>query len=65
MAATTALGGRQASAIEPIARTGKPKFKFSLAAYSYRDLLNGKEPAKLTLDDFIRDWRRCSSTAPS
>ena len=43
-----------AAAIEPIARPGKPKFKFSLAAYSYRDLLSGKSP-KLTLDDFIRD----------
>jgi sugar phosphate isomerase/epimerase len=31
-------------------------FKFSLAAYSYRDLLNAKSPEKkLTLDDFIRD----------
>ena len=31
--------------IEPIARNGQPKFKFSLAAYSYRDLLKG-EPAE-------------------
>jgi len=43
-----------AAAIEPIARPGKPKFKFSLAAYSYRDLLGGKSP-KLKLEDFIRD----------
>jgi sugar phosphate isomerase/epimerase len=42
------------SAIDPIARNGKPKFKFSLAAYSYRELLNGKS-AKLTLEDFVRD----------
>ncbi len=54
-----ALGGlaKSASAIEPIARNGKPKFKFSLAAYSYRDLLlpkQGKEP-QLTLKDFIDD----------
>lgn len=41
-------------AIEPIARNGKPKFKFSLAAYSYRDLLTGKSP-KLTLGDFVDD----------
>ncbi len=39
-----------ARAIEPIARDGKSLFKFSLAAYSYRDLLNAKPPkAKLTL----------------
>ena len=36
------------SAIEPIARPGPAKFKFSLAAYSYRDLLNG-DPAPLSL----------------
>ncbi len=45
-----------AAAIEPIARNGKSLFKFSLAAYSYRDLLNAKPPkTKLTLDDFIAD----------
>jgi len=43
-----------AAAIEPIARPGTPKFKFSLAAYSYRDLLKGN-PATLTLADFVRD----------
>jgi sugar phosphate isomerase/epimerase len=46
-----------AGAIEPIARNGKPKFKFSLAAYSYRTLLQprqGKDP-ELTLRDFIDD----------
>jgi sugar phosphate isomerase/epimerase len=43
-----------ARAIEPIARDGKSFFKFSLAAYSYRDLLNAKPP-KLSLDDFIAD----------
>ena len=42
------------TAIEPIARNGKAKFKFSLAAYSYRELLKGKPP-KLTLSDFISD----------
>jgi hypothetical protein len=50
-----ALGGGQiAAAIEPIARTAGPKFKFSLAAYSYRQLLSGEKPA-LTLVDFIDD----------
>lgn len=48
---------KRASAIEAIVRNGKPKFKFSVAAYSYRDLLRGKEP-ELTLADFIDDCAR-------
>lgn len=60
-AGSTALVGgflpRAARAIEPIRREGGAKFKFSLAAYSYRDLLTGKQP-KLTLDDFIVDCAR-------
>ncbi len=48
---------RQAAAIEPIARPGTARFKFSLAAYSYRDLLTGKPP-RLTLDDFIAECAR-------
>jgi sugar phosphate isomerase/epimerase len=43
-----------AAAIEPIPRNGQPKFKFSLAAYSYRELLKGDSP-KLTLKDFVED----------
>jgi len=43
-----------ASAIEPIKRNGTHKFKFSLAAYSYRDLLTG-DPPQLTLFDFVDD----------
>src|SRR5262249_44218359 len=43
-----------ARAIEPIARTPGHHFKFSLAAYSYRDLLKAKPP-KLCLVDFIDD----------
>jgi sugar phosphate isomerase/epimerase len=44
-------------AIEPIKRNGTPRFKFSLAAYSYRSLLQGSQgkPAQLTLKDFIDD----------
>lgn len=42
------------AAIEPLARNGKTKFKYSLAAYSYRELLTGDKP-KLTLADFIDD----------
>src|SRR3954447_25806268 len=49
-----ALNTRVARAIEPIARTAGWHFKFSLAAYSYRDLLKGKMP-KLKLNDFIED----------
>ena len=43
-----------ARAIEPIRRSAGPKFKFSLAAYSYRNLLSGDNP-RLTLADFIDD----------
>lgn len=46
--------GSPVRAIEPIQRKGKPKFKFSLAAYSYRKLLQGKN-AELSLADFIDD----------
>src|SRR5262245_37204320 len=44
-----------ASAIEPIPRNGTAKFKFSLAAYSYRELLDGKKAPRLTLSDFVSD----------
>src|SRR6476469_9113145 len=55
LAAGAALGtAMPARAIEPIARNGKAKFKFSLAAYSYRDLLGGMNP-KLTMADFVSD----------
>lgn len=49
-----ACAASPSSAIEPIARNGAAKFKFSLAAYSYRDLLQAKPP-KLALSDFISD----------
>lgn len=49
-----ALAPAAASAVEPVVRTGKPQFKFSLAAYSYRDLLTGKK-GNLTLEDFVND----------
>ena len=51
---TSTLPSRLLQAIEPIQRNGRSKFKFSLAAYSYRELLTGK-PAQLTLDDFVAD----------
>ena len=43
-----------AQAIEPIVRHGGSQFKFSLAAYSYRKLLTGREN-RLSLEDFITD----------
>lgn len=46
-----------APAIEPIQRSARPRFKFSLAAYSYRDLIGGKSPT-LKLEDFIDDCAR-------
>lgn len=49
--------GNSATASEPIQRNGTAKFKFSLAAYSYRNLLKGKS-AKLSLTDFIDDCAR-------
>jgi sugar phosphate isomerase/epimerase len=54
LAAAGAGERERARAIEPIARNGEAKFKFSMAAYSYRDLLNGESP-KLTLADFISE----------
>src|SRR5688572_5255460 len=56
LTAGAALAGvaAPARAIEPIARNGQAKFKFSLAAYSYRDLLGGMAP-KLTMSDFVSD----------
>lgn len=51
-AASAAAG----QAIEPIARQAS-KFKFSLAAYSYRDLLQGAS-ATLTMQDFVDDCAR-------
>ncbi len=48
---------RSVRAIEPIVRGGKAKFKFSLAAYSYRALLSGPKKS-LELEDFIADCAR-------
>jgi sugar phosphate isomerase/epimerase len=48
------LAAATAGAVDPPVRPGTWKFKFSLAAYSYRELLSGKEP-KLTMFDFVDD----------
>lgn len=53
-AGAAACAAHSATAIEPIPRNGTAKFKFSLAAYSYRELLRAKPP-KLTLADFVSD----------
>jgi sugar phosphate isomerase/epimerase len=55
--AAVTLGTSPAVAIPPVQRNGVSKFKFSLAAYSYRNLLTGKD-AKLTLADFVDDCAR-------
>ncbi len=47
------FGDTTLRAMEPLGRNGS-HFKFSLAAYSYRDLLQGNPP-RLTLHDFIND----------
>jgi sugar phosphate isomerase/epimerase len=46
-----ALGPGAAPAIEPIARTGKPHIRLSIAAYSYRKYLDLKKPS-MTLEEF-------------
>ena len=48
-AGATALTARGA---EPVQRKGPPGLKLSIAAYSYRKVLGGKEPS-MALDDFI------------
>ena len=53
-ASGVAIEANRAIGIEPIVRNGSPKFKFSLAAYSYRDLLTGESP-QLTPADFVSD----------
>ena len=43
-----------ASAMEPIKRRGSPRFPLSLAAYSFRQFFQSKDPTKrITLFDFI------------
>jgi sugar phosphate isomerase/epimerase len=55
--AVVALGGgfaaRTLSAAGPVLRNGRPHMKLSLAAYSFRQYLAGKETS-MTLDDFVR-----------
>ncbi len=57
VAVATVARPNPAVASEPIARNGNPKFKFSLAAYSYRNLLTGDKP-ELSMFDFVEDCAR-------
>lgn len=50
--ASSFLAGN-ASAIDPIIRTGPAQLKLSIAAYSYRDYLQGKKKPNMTLDNFV------------
>jgi sugar phosphate isomerase/epimerase len=52
--AAALLAPRRAPAIEPIRRPGTPNFVFSLAAYSYRELLQKKEGG-MSLSEFVHD----------
>ncbi|MEX0612144.1 MAG: sugar phosphate isomerase/epimerase family protein [Pirellulales bacterium] len=54
MAGGLAMLSKPAAAVEPIGRNGTAKFKFSMAAYSYRELLTGNPP-RMTLAEFIDD----------
>lgn len=54
MAGVGSMGNSALMAMEPIKRNGSAKYSFSLAAYSYRKLLQGNS-ATLTLFDFIDD----------
>jgi sugar phosphate isomerase/epimerase len=54
VAGAAAISPLRGQAIEPVKRTAGHHFKFSLAAYSYRDLF-GTGPGKLSLNDFIND----------
>ena len=58
MLATTPTQPPRAQAIEPIRReVGGSKYKLTLAGYSYRNLLTGKNP-QCTLKQFIKDCAR-------
>lgn len=53
-AGAAAINAPIARAIEPVTRTAGSHFKFSMAAYSYRDLLEAKT-SRLTIEDFLDD----------
>jgi sugar phosphate isomerase/epimerase len=65
LASAAAAGGltgvfrtQAARAIEPVHReVAEPKYKLTLAGYSYRSLLTGQKP-ECTLEDFLKDCAR-------
>lgn len=52
--AGSALGPTALRAIEPWNKGGPPKFKLSMAAYSYRQFLTSKKTPRMSLEDFVR-----------
>ncbi len=52
-AVIAASGAATAHAIPAVVRTGKPRLRLGLAAYSLRDHLTGKLSPAMTLDDFV------------
>jgi sugar phosphate isomerase/epimerase len=52
VAATPLTASLTAASIDPIKRTGPPRMKLSLAAYSFRTALSGPKKS-MTLDDFV------------
>ena len=57
-------GSQSAVAREPIRRQFGSKYKFTLAGYSYRDLLTGESP-KCTLEDLVGLRKFRVETGPS
>jgi sugar phosphate isomerase/epimerase len=53
-AGASGIAAESASAIEPIRRTGRPRIRLSLAAYSFRQALDlRRKPPAMTLEQFI------------
>jgi sugar phosphate isomerase/epimerase len=52
-AAAVAAGAAPVGAIAPVKRSGKPRLRLGIAAYSLRDHLTGKLSPSMTLDDFV------------
>jgi len=54
LGAWAGLEANVARAVEPFARLGSPRLRLSLAAYSFREFFNHRDPARrITLFDFI------------
>ncbi|MCS6975916.1 MAG: sugar phosphate isomerase/epimerase, partial [Gemmatales bacterium] len=51
-AVAASLGASTVHAIDPIQRRGRPRFRLSIAAYSFRQYLDLKKPS-MTLEDFV------------